>query len=182
MYDELYRAWKLELENPELQILPPEFYPRAADYMRRLREESRMLDKRTLKTNLIKKEMQNAKDMVHELTQTRFRKIVRKAARGKEIPPDHLTPEEKKVYSTVLPFAEAADSFAKEIVRGQLPRIKIETEHRRAVLRFLKDVPAIIGADMKTYGPFKVEDLASLPVENTKILIKQGLAEKVETS
>jgi DNA replication initiation complex subunit (GINS family) len=45
----------------------------------------------------------------------------------------------------------------------------------------LKEVPAIIGADMKTYGPFKVEDVAALPVENTKILVKQGLAERVET-
>jgi len=53
--------------------------------------------------------------------------------------------------------------------------------HARATLRFLKEVPAIIGADMKTYGPFKVEDIAALPIENTKILIKQGLAEKLET-
>jgi len=33
---------------------------------------------------------------------------------------------------------------------------------------------------METYGPFKVEDVASLPVENAKILVKKGLAEKVE--
>jgi DNA replication initiation complex subunit (GINS family) len=35
---------------------------------------------------------------------------------------------------------------------------------------------------MKTYGPFKVEDVASLPIENAKVLIKQGLAEKVEAN
>jgi DNA replication initiation complex subunit (GINS family) len=35
---------------------------------------------------------------------------------------------------------------------------------------------------MKTYGPFLVEDVASVPVENAKILIKQGLAELVEAS
>ena len=45
-----------------------------------------------------------------------------------------------------------------------------------------EDVPAIIGADMKTYCPSKVEDIASLPVKNAKILIKQGLAEKVEVN
>jgi DNA replication initiation complex subunit (GINS family) len=43
-------------------------------------------------------------------------------------------------------------------------------------------VPAIIGSDMKTYGPFEAEDIASLPAENAKILVKQGLAEKVEVS
>jgi DNA replication initiation complex subunit (GINS family) len=49
-------------------------------------------------------------------------------------------------------------------------------------LRFVKAVPAVVGVDMKTYGPFMVEDVASVPVENAKILVKQGLAEKVELS
>ena len=35
---------------------------------------------------------------------------------------------------------------------------------------------------MKSYGPFVVEDVASLPVENAKILVKQGLAVPVEVS
>jgi len=35
---------------------------------------------------------------------------------------------------------------------------------------------------MKTYGPFMVEDVASVPLENAKILVKQGLAEVVEVS
>ena len=39
-----------------------------------------------------------------------------------------------------------------------------------------------MGADMKSYGPFKVEDVASLPVENAKMLVKQGLAVQVEVS
>jgi DNA replication factor GINS len=182
MYEELYKAWKLELENNELEKLPQEFFFRAAEYMKSLREESRMLDKRTLKTSLLEKEMQNAKRMVHDLIQTRYRKIVSKAAKGEEIPPDLLTPEEKTVYSRLSPLAGAVQGFAKEIVRGQTPKIRIEGEHRRVTMRFLKDVPAIIGADMKTYGPFKTEDVASLPVENTKILRKQGLAENVETA
>jgi DNA replication initiation complex subunit (GINS family) len=58
----------------------------------------------------------------------------------------------------------------------------VEKVHRRVVLRFVKPVPAVIGADMKTYGPFLVEDVASLPVENAKILVKQGFAQMVEVS
>lgn len=181
MYDELYEAWRLELENIELEKLPPEFYSRVADYMKRLREESRMLDKRTLKTNLLEAEMRNAKRMIHELILTRYRKIIDKAAKDEEIASTSLAPEEKTVYSKLSPLAEAFKDFAKEIVRGRIPIIKVEGEHTKVVLRFLKDVPAIIGADMKTYGPFKSEDVASLPVENTKILKKQGLAESVET-
>jgi DNA replication factor GINS len=47
-------------------------------------------------------------------------------------------------------------------------------------IRFLRAVPAIIGIDMKTYGPFKAEDLASMPVENAENLIRRGIAKEVE--
>jgi len=181
MYDELFNAWKLEKEKNELGKLPPEFYSRVADYMRRLKEEGRMLDKRTPKTNLLKKEMENARIMVHGLIQTRHRKIVASVAKGHEMPQDSLTTEEKTIYSKISPSSEIVQNFAKEIVQGQAPKVKVEAVHRRAALRFLKEVPAITGGDMKTYGPFKVEDVATVPMENAKILLKQKIAEKVET-
>jgi len=51
MYDELYEVWKRELESSELEKLAPNFYSKIADYMRKLKEECRMLDKRTVKAN-----------------------------------------------------------------------------------------------------------------------------------
>ncbi len=50
----------------------------------------------------------------------------------------------------------------------------------RVTLRFLKPVPAIVGIDMKSYGPFQVEDVASVPSENARVLVKQGYARPVE--
>jgi DNA replication factor GINS len=81
----------------------------------------------------------------------------------------------------VLPLTEAYQTFVRNILQGHLTQMDVaEREHKNSVLRFMKDVPAIIGTDMKAYGPFKIEDVASLPSENAKILIKQCLAEKVE--
>jgi len=180
MYNDLHEIWKRELDSAELERLPPDFYSRVADYLGRLREESRMLDKRTAKASLLKKEMLNVKRMVNELIQVRYGKLVQILAEGKKVPSGVLTPEEEKIYGGVAPLADAVQSFAKDVLRGYLPTLSVEKKHKRTVLRFLKDVPAIIGADMKTYGPFKVEDVASLPIENTKILVKQGLAEKAE--
>lgn len=182
MYNELYEVWRQELENVELVRLPDNFYSRVADYLRRVREESRMLDKRALKAVLLRKEWQNVKHMLRELIQARYKKLVKKVAKGEKIPIDVLTAEEKKISAGVSPFAEAYRSFAKSLIQGQPLKIKIEKERKIVVLRFLKDVPAIIGSDMKTYGPFKAEDVASLPVENAKILVKQGLAEKIEVT
>jgi len=180
MYNELYEAWKRELENIELEKLSSEFHFRIAEYLRRLKEEGRMLDKRTVKARLLKIEMRNVKHMVNELIQARYRKLVEKATKDEKIPPNLLTIEEKRIYTGVLPLAEAYQSFAKDVLRGHKPKVIVQQRYRRSVLRFLKEVPAIIGADMKTYGPFKVEDVASLPVENAKILVKQSLAERVE--
>ncbi|MGE5188400.1 MAG: hypothetical protein ACM3JE_05170, partial [Betaproteobacteria bacterium] len=53
---------------------------------------------------------------------------------------------------------------------------------KRLTLRFTKSIPAIMGADMKSYGPFIAEDVASLPEVNAKMLVKQGLAVMVEVS
>ena len=180
MYNELYDAWKRELENTELEKLSSDFYSRIAEYLRRLKEEGRMLDRRTVKARLLKDEMRNVKRMVHELIQARHRKLVMRAAEGEKIPAGFLTIEEKKIYAGVLPLAEAYHSLAENILRGYAQKVNVEQKHKNTVLRFLKKVPEIIGADMKTYGPFKIEDVASLPLDNSKILVKQGLAERVE--
>lgn len=179
MYNELCEVWKRELENVDLRGLPPSFYFTIADYVRRLREENRMLDKRAVKANLLRNEMRNVKRMVRELVRARYRKIIKSVAHGEQIPHDVLTVEEEEIYKRMLPCAEALSGLATDILHGHVPKVNVEQKHKRAALRFLKDVPAIIGADMKTYGPFKVEDLASLPIENARILIKQGLAEGV---
>jgi len=180
MYNDLYEIWKKELESFELQGLPPDFYSKVTDYLRKMSEEGRMLDKRTLKATLLKKEMQNVERMILELIKMRYKKLVRTVAKGGNVSSDLLTVEEERIFSSVSSFAEAFHNFAKDVLRGYLPQIGSDQKHKLAALRFLKDIPSIIGVDMKSYGPFKVEDVASLPVENAKILVKQGLAEKVE--
>jgi len=180
MYSDLYEIWKKEFENTELQKLPSDFYSKVTDYLRKISEETRMLDKRTLKASFLKKEVQNVERMLDELIWMRYKKIVRIIAAGKKVPPDMLTVEEEKIFTNISSFAEAFQNFAKNVLRGSLPQISYEQKHKRVALRFLKDIPSIIGADMKAYGPFKAEDVASLPIENVKILVKQGLAEKVE--
>jgi DNA replication initiation complex subunit (GINS family) len=182
MYDELYVAWRCEMESAALGSLPPDFYARIADYLRRIKEENRMLDKKTVKTSLLEHEMQHVKRMLRELVWMRYEKLMRITSKNQKIPSGLLTVEETKMCTGFLSFAEAYQRFAKNLLRGQVLKVSIKKAHKRVALRFIKDVPAVIGADMKTYGPFMVEDVASVAVENAKILIKQGLAELVEAS
>jgi DNA replication factor GINS len=182
MYSQLYEIWKQELEEPELIKLPKDFYAGIVEYVKKLKEESRMLDKRTAKANILRKEMQNVRHMVRELVWTRHRKILKKAAKGEEVSQEALTAEEEQIYKKISSLSETVPNFAAEILLGHAPSMIVDLRHRRTTVRILKDVPAVVGADMKTYGPFKTEDVASLPLENAKVLIRQNLAEKIETN
>ena len=182
MYNELYELWKNEFESSQLCKTSPDFYARIAEYLRRLKDESRMLDKRTAKATLLRNEIRNVRRMLRDLMQTRYRKMIRLSMSGEKTLPEVMTDEDKKVYTELSNLAEAYKSFSADLLSGRSATTKSEQRQNRIALRFLKDVPEIIGADMKIYGPFKAEDVGSLPTENAKILIRQGLVEKVEVS
>jgi DNA replication factor GINS len=183
LYDELFAAWRFEVENDELGCLPPDFYARVADYVRRIKEESRMLDKKAVKAELLEREMEHVQRIVGELVWTRYRKLVKLLTENQKAPADLLAAEEAELCAGFLSFVDAYQSFAKKLLQGQVSEVAVakpHKTHKRVALRFLKAIPAVVGVDMKTYGPFLAEDVGSVPVENAKILIKRGLAEAVE--
>jgi len=185
MYNELYNAWRREIEEASLGGLPPDFYARIADYLRRINEESG-IDKKSVKVNLLDREKQNVKRMLEELLWARYKKMVKTITQQQKLPSELLTVEEAKMCESFVTFSSAYQKFTKGLMEGQTVKaeaaVSPEVTHKRLTLRFTKNTPSIIGIDMKTYGPFALEDVASLPVENAKILVKQGLAVLVDIS
>jgi len=182
MYSELHDAWRRELESEALERLSSDFYAKAADYLRRLREEGRMIDKRTLKARLLRDELRRARRMLLQLAQIRYRKLVRELIDGEKKSSEVLSTEEGRIFAGHSSLYEAYQSFVNGLLRGKIEVENTRKEQKTMVLRFAKEMPEIIGADLKTYGPFKAEDVASLPQDNAGIIIKQGFAERVETS
>ncbi len=182
MYEELYKIWKNELEKAALEELPRDFYARVADYLKRLKEETRMIDKKAIRARLLLIEEQNAKRMLQEIIQARRKKMIMETIMGRKISPSLLSNEEQDMHQKVLHFSENFQQFMKQLLEGRQLTAASEYASKMTVLRFLRDVPAIVGQDMKVYGPFKAEDVASVPVENAKILIRQGLAERINIS
>lgn len=199
MYNELYAAWRREIEEAPLGGLPPDFYVRIADYLRHIIEENKVLDKKSVKVNLLNHEAQNAKWMLKDLLRARYKKLVKTITQSHKLPSNLLTVEEAKMCESFAAFTDAYQKFAKDLMQGQTIKLDIkvdvkvepevshkpeeaEVNRKRVALRFTKNIPAIIGADMKLYGPFVAEDVASLPSENAKMLVKQGLAISVEVS
>lgn len=206
MYEELYAAWRREIDDPTLGGLPQDFYVKIAEYQRRINEDH-SAEAKSVKVGLLEKEAKNVQRMLSELLDMRYRKIVKTITKLHKVPIELLASEEAKMCQSFVGFANAYQQFAKSLQEGQdgpitvtivqsTPTVsatieekpKAETKppvvhvtHKRLTLRFNKAIPAIMGADMKSYGPFAAEDVASLPALNAQILIKQGLAVLVDS-
>jgi len=118
--------------------------------------------------------------MTEELIRLRYDKALKKSLARETVAREVLTEEEEKLYGEILPLAEAYQAFLRDILQGRLSHVEKEEKPKRILLRFVQEIPAIVGSDMKTYGPFEPEDIATLPSENARILIKQGVAVEVE--
>ena len=136
MYNELYEAWRKEMENEEIQMLPKDFYVRLADYVRKMREESRMLDKKTTRAKLMEREFKNVKTLIRKLLHLRYKKSLDNAKTGKLVPKDHLTEEEEQLYAEIPPLSESYQALFKEVSRGRLPGMKSKKKAKRMVVRF----------------------------------------------
>jgi DNA replication factor GINS len=193
MYNELYAAWRREIDDPSLGSLQVDFYGRIAEYLKRMKEDNKTVDKKSVKVCLLEHEEENVERMLEELLRVRYRKIIKTITKTQKLPADLLTAEETKMAESFATFSDAYQKFAKNLMEGQgdyiaqVAKTEAKTEaprliHKRLSIRFLKNIPAIMGADMKSYGPFVAEDVASLPTQNAQVLVKQGLAVLIEVS
>jgi DNA replication factor GINS len=193
MYNGLYAAWQREIDDPTLGGLPLDFYAKIAEYLRRIKEEEKVFDKKSVKMNLLEHESLNVERMLEELLGARYRKIIRTVTKSQKLPSELLTVEEARMCETFADFTKMYRKFADNLMQGLIdesakvatkvePKVEVTLTHKRSTVRFLKNIPAIMGADMKSYGPFVAEDVASLPPQNAQILVKQGLAVLVEVS
>jgi len=206
MYDQLYAAWKREIEDPTLGGLAPDFYIKLTEYLAHIKEDKGTIDKKSVKVALLEHEAYNVERMLQELLDMRYKKILKTVTRLHRAPIELLTNEEAKIAQSAVCFENSYDQFVKNILEGQQTPItvtitqqansplqilqtqkqeikpQVHVIQKRLTLRFVKNIPAIMGADMKSYGPFVAEDVASLPALNAQILVKQGLAVLVDVS
>lgn len=177
MYSELYKAWKSEKQEELPQPLPSDFYRRAKGYLKGLEADSSVSDAHTLQGRLLQKEMETARRLLNELKELRLAKIMNLAKSSAAINPQLLTEEEQALANSVT---ERITAFNKEGEEQQSKKTESTPEIELSVVRFLTDIPEIVGVDLKIYGPYKKEDVGSLPKDNATGLIKQGAAKLVE--
>ena len=182
LYGDLLHRLREENSNKQLNALPRDYYERIGEYIGELKRLLQETDQKSTRAILLSKELQQARKIARDLIAERRLKIIRFVTEGKILSKEEMTVEDEVLYSSIL---SAMNSFNEEIQRSVERKIEKSDETqeetpKRILVRFLREIPAIIGSDMRTYGPFKTEDIAALPAENTITLVKQGFAVKVE--
>jgi DNA replication factor GINS len=188
-YRVLLDAWEKERHRPDLQPLPEGFFALMSEYTSRLRGQAEPADTTSLRGRLMEKERRYADTMLQEIAQLRLRKIVLAELENMPLESTSLTAEEKRLQVDLRRLLSAHSQELRQALLGEARPQEAERpparEERPApaykVVRFLQSLPSIMGVDMKTYGPFKAEDVASLPLQNSENLIRRGIAKEVET-
>ncbi len=178
IYEETVDAWRRELRNAELQPLRPGFFKDFASYVRRLREAQRNLDPKSLKAIIMDEEMNRLAQVVTQLVGRRLEKLWSEAQNFQTV---NLDSSEKWVHQGLSDIVRHYQKFEEDLFQGREPSNTPNKQKGKLLLRFVKDVPSIIGVDLKTHGPFLKEDVATLPFENAESLIRQGVAVEIRT-
>jgi DNA replication factor GINS len=176
MYNELYKAWKSEKTSHLPEQLPNDFYRRAINYLNGLQGDAQSNDPQTLQGRLLVREREIVGRLLDELREERLQKILENAKDGISVAEDGLTAEEQTLAHTL----NSSLSILRE-KKAERDSASSALDHAQLmVVRFLQDIPEIVGTDLRIYGPYKKEDVGSLPFQNAQALIKQGAVKPID--
>lgn len=173
----LNRHLELEEESEKLLQLPSDFYSRTALYARSLRRTFNPSNSEVT-NRLIARQSKMIQEMIKRLATLRAHKALEQDSLSQ------LLPEERHVCSLEDSFEQRLGEFIDAVSSGQSSFIELAHRsemNRNVVIRFIKPVSEVIGADLRRHGPFKPNDLASLPAANADILIANDEAVVVHT-
>jgi DNA replication factor GINS len=173
----LKRRLDSESQSEALLPLPNDFYATLASYSQKLKR-SATSGSSDISIRLIATQSKIIESMVRQLLRVRTRKAMRQNALLQ------LLPEERYVCSAEQKFQRRFETMVEAVSAGQPSFVEFahQTESQRNVtVKFVKHVNELVGLDMRRYGPFEPEDVASIPAASADILIAGGDALEIFT-
>ena len=163
-----------ETESDSIQEINPDFYRNLSDFIGDLKKQEFDGVESKIKETII--------DTATELTSLLINIRLDKISKSDNIDFKNLLDEEKFILDAEEEQRERTEMILSATINGKskfLESISQNHKTKTVVIRFLKEVDEIIGADLEKYGPFKTEDIATIPYENAQALIAKNIATKV---
>jgi len=163
-----------ETENDSLLEIKPNFYQNLSDFIGNLRKQEFDDVENKIKDTMI--------EMVTELTSLLIHIRLEKISNSDDFDISYLLDEEKFILDSLDEQNERTEMILSATINGKSKFLESLAENhkiKKVVIRFLDNVDEIVGADLEKYGPFKAEDIATIPYENAQALIAKNIATKV---
>jgi len=163
-----------ETESDSILEIDPNFYRNLSDFIGNLRKQEFDGVENKIKDTLI--------EMATELTSLLIHIRLEKFFKSKDIKFENLLDEEKFILDSQEEQRERTEMILSATINGKskfLESLAQNHKTKKIVVRILKEVEEIVGADLEKYGPFKTEDIATIPYENAQALIAKNAATKI---
>ncbi|MDH5430570.1 MAG: hypothetical protein OEW78_01630 [Nitrosopumilus sp.] len=163
-----------ETESDSLLEITPNFYRNLADFIGNLQKQEFDGIENKIKDAMI--------EMVTELTSLLIEIRLDKISSSSDLEISNLLDEEKFILDSQEKQKERTEMILSATLNGKskfLESLSQSHKTKKIVIRFLHEVDEIVGADLEKYGPFKTEDIATIPYENAQALIVKNIATKV---
>ena len=170
----LHQTVLLETENDSILEIDQNFYRNLSDFIGNLRKQEFDGVESKIKDALI--------EMATELTSLLIHIRLEKITKSKDTQFGNLLDEEKFILDSQEEQRERIEMILSATINGKskfLESLAKNHKTKKIVIRFLKEVEEIVGADLEKYGPFKTEDIATIPYENAQALIAKNAATKI---
>ncbi len=163
-----------ETEDDSLLEIDQNFYRNLSEFIGNLKKQEFDGVENKIKDSMI--------DMAIELTSLLINIRLNKISKSNKIDIGNLLDEEKFILDSQEEQQERKEKILSATINGKskfLESLSQNHKTKKIVVRFLNEVDEIIGADLEKYGPFKIEDIATIPYENAQALITKNIATKV---
>jgi len=171
--ESLYQVTLREITNNDLQEIDPDFYTYISNFIGKLRGENYDGAESKINNNLI--------GLITELATLVLRIRIEKI-KDSSVNTKKLLDIEEFILTSEDETKEREEMILSGILNGKsklLESIAQKTKTQLVSVRILKEVEQMIGSDSENYGPFKPEDIVTIPLENAQRLITENLAVKI---
>ena len=173
--ERLKQVLESEETSEELTMIPADTYVRLSNYAQKLRATTGSGNEDAA-GRLARKQLWLMEVMTRRLLQVRLTKAEKAATHeeGQARSSKNLLPEERYIDDMLRQLAKKEERFLKAVVDGQssfFTLVQRRETQRMTTVRISKRVGEIIGADLKRYGPFEVNDVARIPMGNAQVMV-----------
>ena len=174
-----------ELSSEELTKIDDDFYIEFDSLIKALKLSAESSHERgeSVDERLYLAQLKIAEALMKEIVKLRLHKIVDLAVEGKLV---EMPSEEKKLFTILRSFVERKNILLpSEDVPVEESTVQVHNSVKKLpgeAYIIETDLPTILGADMREYGPFMQGDMAIVPPEIGRVLEERGVARKVKLS